>query len=84
MPESDSASKWLGVTNVASGSSSAFSAWSVSRAWPGSWPLQISTGSSTTLLPAGASAAATVSMVAGLPIMPSFTVSNTRAPEAAP
>ena len=48
-PESDSASKWLGVTKVASGRICAFSAWSVSRAWPGSWPLQISTGSSTTL-----------------------------------
>jgi hypothetical protein len=49
-PDSDSASKWLGVTNVASGRICALSAWSVSRAWPGSWPLQMRTGSRTTLL----------------------------------
>lgn len=51
---------------------------------PGSWPLQISPGSSTTLanLPA-ASAEATVEIIAGLPGMPIFTVARTEgAPEA--
>ncbi|MDQ0827331.1 hypothetical protein QFZ60_003504 [Arthrobacter sp. B2I5] len=76
-PDRDSASKWLGVTNVASGRICAFSAWSVSSAWPGSWPLQISTGSRTTLAKLfSCSAPATVLIVAGLPSMPIFTVSK--------
>ncbi|MDI2023628.1 hypothetical protein PJL18_04176 [Paenarthrobacter nicotinovorans] len=85
-PDSDSASKWFGVTKVASGRICAFKAWSVSSAWPGSWPLQINTGSSTTCLnEPSVKAFSTVLMVAGLPSMPIFTVSRTDgAPEAAP
>lgn len=75
MPESCSVSKWFGVVKVASGSSSALSAWSVSRAWPGSWPLQMSTGSRTTWSHAARRrAAAEVRMTSGEPCMPSFTV----------
>ena len=76
MPESARVSKWLGVTKVASGRIFAFSASSVSWAKPPSLPLQISTGSSTTLVKdRSASAPATVSIVAGVPSMPIFVVS---------
>ena len=76
IPDSASASKWFGVTYVARGRICSLSALSVSSAAPGSWPLQISTGSSTTFVKErSASAVATVSIVTGVPSMPIFTVS---------
>lgn len=66
----------FGVVMVASGSSFSRSALSVSRAAPASWPLQMRTGSSTTLSNwYFLSAASTASMVAGVPSIPIFTAS---------
>ncbi len=62
------------MTTVASGRTCARSAVSVSRAAPGSWPLQMSTGSSTTCSHVRErSDSATTSIVAGVPSMPIFT-----------
>ncbi|BAC19727.1 conserved hypothetical protein [Corynebacterium efficiens YS-314] len=83
-PDRVVASKLLGVMTVACGRTLSRRAVSVSRAAPGSWPLQIRTGSRTTCRKELASRApATVSMVAGVPSMPILTTSRSWAAVAA-